>query len=152
MIQPAADGKLPELRLVEGQRADTAKKTGKSVSPIVLVAVLCMSVGLSVAMVFLGSGDGDDSELAARKVQTRQAVAEEYFSSLDNKGQAPYQTYLREAKLAHSRGDFEDEREWYRKVLGLLREERSQLQRSLTGSQARDKKLEEYISTLLSEQ
>jgi hypothetical protein len=148
-IQPNSDGKLPELRLEEGKLA-AAKTTGRSISPTALAAILCISVGLSVAMVFM-SEETENAELVARKSQARQSIAEEFFSSLDNKQQAPYQTYLREAKLAHSRGDYEMERAWYRKVLNLLREERGPLQRGLTGSQARDKKLEDYISTLLSE-
>jgi len=87
-----------------------------------------------------------------QKKHARQTIEDTYFGSgnLDNKDLAPYQALLREAQRAHARGDVKTEREHYRKVLDMLREERGTHEKGLTGSRSRDKDLEEAISVLLS--
>jgi len=148
-IQPAADGKLPELRLDEGQEIQAAEAKGVTVNPLVLLGVLCLSVVLSVMAVlvdFEDTGGGD----SRRKAEARAFVETNYFSGMDkHKPLEPYQIYLREAQQAFARGDRRTERQMYRKVLELLQAERGTFERGLTGSRSNDKALEQRLVILL---
>lgn len=151
-IHPLADGKLPELALNEGQQADKAEKGGRTVSPLVLMLVLASSVVMSIMIVVVDWGPigAGNSQI---KAEARARIRADYFDNMDrNTPLAPYQIYLRDAQQAHSRGEFRTERELYRKVLDLLKAERSPLARGVTGSQSRDKTLERYVTTLLREE
>lgn len=63
----------------------------------------------------------------------------------------PYQVNLREAQLAHSRGDRELEIELYRNVMNRFRAEDRNPYSGLTGSPTRDLELEELLAIMLSE-
>ena len=78
-------------------------------------------------------------------------IEDKFFGAgnIENKGLEPYQVLLREAQLAHSHGDFETERQRYRRVLDMLRAEHGADEKGLTGSHRRDKELEGEISVLL---
>ncbi len=146
-----ADGKLPELHLEEGEAKEKAPKKERSVNPVVLVVGLGVSVALSVwmAMSDLGPGSGTGGNGKAR---AREIIRNEYFQDLDRASAIkPYQQLLRDAEVAHVRGDYPEERRLYRQVLNLLHAEGRAPGEGLTGSPGRDKKLEENISILLSD-
>ena len=64
---------------------------------------------------------------------------------------APFQRELREAQLAHSRGDSRTEIRCYQKVMARFRsEDRSQFS-GLTGSPTWDIELEQLVSVLLND-
>jgi uncharacterized protein YbaR (Trm112 family) len=148
-IKVASDGKLPELHLLEGNQKDKADAKGNAVSPLMLVAALVFSVGMSMALVLMPSGS-EDLSLAARRANARQDIADKYFSDLDpKKALEPYQILLREAQAAYSRGDRAAETGRYRRVLDMLRREHGPFDKGLTGSPSRDKELEEQLTVLL---
>lgn len=147
-IAPSADGKLPELRLHETEEAKTAEKKGGSLSPFVLLVTLVVGVGMAIVLVLVDVAPEDTSAQSAKQ-RAREIIDAEYFVSVADKPLERYQIYLSEAQIAHSRRDFRAEREYYRRVLDMLRAERTQ-DRGLTGSRTRDRRLEEQISILLS--
>ena len=148
-IKVAADGKLPELHLQEGNQKDKSDAAGKGVSPLLLVAVLALSVMMCMALVLMPGGS-EDENLLARRAYARQTIADKYFSDLDPKKQLePYQILLREAQAAYSRGDRATEVNRYHRVLDMLRREHSAFDRGLTGSPSRDRELEEQLTVLL---
>jgi hypothetical protein len=153
-VQLAADGKLPELRLEDAVRTVEGRTKGKAISPLVLFAVLSLSVALSMVAVLVDFNAPNAAQLR-RKSDARQRIEANYFPLAAGQGvaKAPerYQRYLAEAVRAHVRGDLRSERWMYNKVLDLLRTERDKFQRGLTGSRERDKELEDLIVVLLSD-
>ncbi len=149
-LQPAADGKLPDLRLEEGAAQQKPQSQQRSMNPLVLLGVLSASVVVSVAMVLIGV-QRHDTVTTQRQDHMRQMIESEFFGggNIETKSLEPYQMRLREAQRAHSHGDFNTERERYRRVLDMLRAERGAEEKGLTGSRKRDKELEEAISVLL---
>ena len=145
-LKPADDGKLPGLRLHETADGSRKEKT-QGTNPLVLVALLSLSVVMTVVILFWDVEPNDGSSENDKAV-ARSQIGENYFADLGNQALKPYQVYLRNAQQAHVRGDAKAEREMYHKVLKLLRAER-QPGESLTGTLQRDRDLEEYLTTLL---
>ena len=120
-------------------------------NPLVMLGLLCMSLVFSVVLLFVDLEPRGPSN-AEQRAHARHVIEEEFFADLNSpEPRKPYQIYLREAQRAHSRGDGTTERQLYRKVLDLLRTERARYDDGVTGSPGNDKKLEEQISILLSE-
>jgi hypothetical protein len=153
-IQPLADGKLPELQLEDASRTLASHTKGRTVSPLVLLAVLSVSVVLSMVTVLVDFNAPNASQLQ-RKADARRRIEANYFPLVAEHGlvKAPerYQRLLAEASRACSRGDRSTERRMYSRVLDMLRAERDTFQRGLTGSRERDKELENLITVLLSD-
>jgi hypothetical protein len=149
-LQPAADGKLPDLQLEEGAAQQKPQAGQHSMNPLVLLGVLSASVAVSILLVLVGIRR-TDTATSQRKDEARQVIESKFFGAgnIENKGLEPYQVLLREAQRARSRGDFATERQHYRRVLDMLRAERGADEKGLTGSHRRDKELEEEISVLL---
>ncbi len=148
-IKLAADGKLPELHLQEGNRKDKSDGKGNAVSPLLLLVALVVSVMMSMALVLMPSSS-EDQLLLSRKANARQDIIDKYFSDLDpKKPLEPYQILLREAQAAYSHGDRATEFARYRRVLDMLRREHGPFDKGLTGSPSRDKELEEQLTILL---
>lgn len=146
-----ADGKLPELQLGEsdGRPADKPPHT-RGVHPLVLFGVLILSLGASVLLILTPTDATAPTRLEQQR-QARQIIETEYFRELDEGvPPRPYQLLLREAKLAHSRGDVRRERELYRRVLDLLRAY-PKPEKGVTGSPQRDEQLERQLIILLSQ-
>ena len=144
-VSLTTEGKLPELHLAEA----VAKPKGeapKKVNPIVLAAALTFSVVSSLAILFLS--DGDKSNVT--EVDSAQKARSQLMNYLPKppNPDKPYQSLIRVADQAHARKDFADERDAYRKVLKLLREERSPY-KGLTGSPRSDHELERLLEKLL---
>jgi len=150
-LKVAEDGKLPELRLEDVANVQAKQEKGASLNPLVMLGLICMSLVLSVVLLFVDLEPQGPSN-AEQRAHARHVIEEEFFADLNSpEPRKAYQIYLREAQRAHSRGDVATERRLYCKVLDLLRAERGRFE-GLTGSPGRDKKLEEQISTLLSEE
>ncbi|MGQ9913092.1 MAG: hypothetical protein ACUVQQ_01970 [Thermogutta sp.] len=147
----AADGSLPTLHLQESQTQDQAAKQ-RSTNPLLLFVILCASMIVSLALVFIEPNPGEVGDTTARNA-ARTILTEEYIPSLNPQTPpADYQMLLREAQRAHNRGDLKTERELYRRLLLLLYAHRDRAPyEGLTGSAARDRKLEEQLRILLRE-
>lgn len=151
-LQPAADGKLPGLRLQQDEPAEKRKEKseGSSVHPLVLFCALCLSMLVSITMVVVDF-DGPQTEHSREQAQARWTIEREYFSHLDpNEPLVEYQILLRDAHRAYARGDRQAECETYHRVLRLLRAERDRFA-GITGSPSSDRKLEELITVILQE-
>lgn len=146
-----ADGKLPELKLGEtdGEAADRPARA-RGAHPLVLFGLLAASLGASVLLILAPSDATAPNRLEELR-QARRIIETEYFRELDEGvPPRPYQLLLREAKLAHSRGDVRRERDLYRRVLDLLRAY-PKPEKGVTGSVERDERLERQLIVLLSE-
>lgn len=145
----APDGQLPSLRLTDQESEDQEEnQQQRGVHPLALLAIITVSAVASVALLFWEFGEGNSPESPA-KARARYLIEQEYFADLDDPApRALYQKLLREAKLAYARGDYDRERQLYRQVIELLRQERPRGE-SLTGSVARDRRLEELLLILL---
>lgn len=151
-LKLADDGKLPELQLGDLPQSSTKEKEGSGSNPLVLFGLLSLSVVASLLLV-MAPEEGPGGSQTTNKQQARQIIAEQYFSDLDQIPREPYQLLLREARLARSRGDFNLEQQLYRKVLGMLREERGPrgAMKGVTGTLERDRILAEQLVILLSD-
>lgn len=158
-VHLAADGKLPELKLNDGESEEeeekAADKKGEGgTNPIVLIGVMCGSVLFSVLLVL---AEFETSEHHTSDKASARHELEDFYTNLGdpNKPDAPppppvpYQILLREAKQAFTRGDFAGERAMYRRVLDLLHSEGRNRFTGLTGSPHKDEDLEKILSTLL---
>ncbi len=146
-----ADGKLPELKLgdSEGRTVDKPARP-RGMHPLVLFGLLAGSLAASLLLLLAPMDATAPSRQEARQ-QARRIIETEYFRELDEGvPPRPYQLLLREAKLAHSRGDFRREREMYRRVLDLLRAY-PKPEKGITGSPQRDEELERQLIVLLSQ-
>ena len=116
----AADGKLPELSLIEVQeRGKSATAEAKKSRPKLLSA----AIGLSMVMsVFLGMYDLSPVEPGAdAKSVSRATIRKFYLRPDEEESLQPYQLLLRDAERAHSRGDDAIAAAKYRQVLRMLR-------------------------------
>jgi hypothetical protein len=108
-LKLADDGKLPELRLGDVPDSSVKEKKGSGTNPLLLFGLLSLSVVSSLVLLLAPDSSTDGSQ-SADKLKARQIIAEQYFSDLDQVPREPYQILLREARLAYSRGDLEEER------------------------------------------
>lgn len=147
------DGQLPSLVLEESKAKEESDEEHQKSSPFLMVAVLCVSLGASVAMLLLDTearrSEREDKEQARRMI-------EEVYTPLQP-GQvflAPYQEDLRAALQAHNRDDYATERKLYRRVISRLKAENNSELKGLTGQvraqqPPNDEHLEQLLSTLL---
>jgi hypothetical protein len=148
-ISSAADGKLPTLQLADSPDAKTAPAESQS-PPIPLWLALLLVVGSTVISLLLVTHDFDGSQGAATtKAQARRQLTAFYGDELTPL--APFQVHLREAQLAHSRGDYAAERDRYRRVLALVRAEGRSRFDGLTGTPEGDKELARLLAILLAD-
>lgn len=143
------DGKLPELRLKETAEDQPAAQESRSLNPWMLLAAVCLSLGLSVVLILMDVSPRNTS-LDQKKQEARRMIDAEYTANPGGKELERYQLYLREALIAHHQGDYRKERQYYLAVLDMLRAERLDPARGLTGSPKRDRELEKCLTTLLS--
>jgi hypothetical protein len=159
LVKLGEDGHLPELSLHETRAGERPEAGTKQSNPALLLVAIGVSFGLTMLMLFMDVGSFGNSE--EEKAKARAEIVEYYGEEGDSL--LPYQLHLREARLARSRRDYETEHQEYRKVLALLRSEAKDKLYKYTGltgrltydessvSRKSDKRLEELISTLLSE-
>jgi len=151
-LKLAEDGKLPGLRLKEPGQAEPKQAGSGGVHPLLLFSALAFSIVATVILVFLPT-ESDAPVSSNRKQQARREIEENYIAGMDkNATLEPYQICLREALQARSRHDSREERRLYRRVLDMLRAERSgKFDKGLTGSPTKDETLEKLVTTLLSD-
>lgn len=147
LVRLGDDGHLPELALQEATTAKTDKRQQSSQgNPALVYGALGFSLLASIAMLFLEPQTFD--ERATSKSAARQAIVKDFIG--DERGPAkPYQRLLREAGLAHSRGDLAGERNAYIATLGLLNSEDKNPYTGITGSAELDEQLKKYLAVLL---
>jgi hypothetical protein len=143
----AADGKLPELHLIDSGQADQQEKKPSSLSPLALFAIVASSVLVSILILLLG--DSSPATNAERQNEAWRQIEAGYFVDPGGNELKPYNLMLREAKRAQQSQDRKTERDLFGRILDLLRAERGINEKGLTGSRERDKKLEEQITILL---
>ncbi len=152
-VHLGADGRLPELQLEEGIITERASEEKKQTNPMLLLAVLGFSVGMSVLMLlYEGSSEATADQ---SKVQARRIISESY---MNGNPLEPYQILLREALQANAQGKYDLERRRYRNVLDMLHSEGRSKMEGLTGlaepaannsGAANDRELERQLSILL---
>lgn len=139
------DGHLPELNLAEGPVRKASHRRDPRSKSVLVYVVVAVSFSLSLAMLFIDMEPSATSDQG--KAQARQEIVT--FCGEDDKEPELYQRYLRQAQLASSRGDFDTERQAYRKVLRLLNSEDNNRLTGLTGSPEQDERLRQLIAVLL---
>lgn len=151
LVKLGEDGHLPELHLSEGEnsrkKAERQQQREKS-SPSLLYIALGVSFVASLAMLLF---DPPASVSVQDRALARQELRQ-FYETGDGEPK-PYQALLRQARLAHSRGDFAAERAAYRRVLTMLNaEDVINSYEGLTGDREKnDQQLKKLLTTLLSE-
>lgn len=151
-INLGADGRLPELVLQEGTKSENVAASPRTTNPLVLVAVLSVSFGLSALMLLMDT-ETRRSE-SEQQAQARDELTLHYTQSI--RRLEPYQEELRRALQFHNQGKYAEERRCYRIVLDLLHEEHRDNLKGLTGvhrglTPPSDEHLELLLSQLLSD-
>ena len=155
LVRLGEDGHLPELALVESAapKLDKRKRAPQG-NPALVYGALGFSLLLSLAMLFIDSPVTD--ERSQSKLEARQSVMralgddkQPIFVGGDKQPIKPFQQLLRDAGLAHSRGDFKAERAAYQKVLKLLNSEDKNPFTGITGKAEDDDRLKQLIAVLL---
>lgn len=147
LVRLGEDGQLPELQLKEtlGSTRRAAQKRRES-NPAVLYAALACSILSSVVLVFVDFEGGISAE---GKANSRRVIVQEFLGD-EAKPLQPYQRLLRDASLAHSRGDAAGERDLYRRVLRMLNSEDRNPFSGITGVPDDDERLRHHLGVLLS--
>ena len=100
LVKLGEDGHLPELQLAEGETRKKVETAKKESNPVVLYAVLGLSVCASLLMVLVDFESSAGSQ--EHRDKARQLIVQ-FYGNPDDELQ-PYQSMLREARLARSRG------------------------------------------------
>ena len=121
LVKLGADGHLPDLALQEMGVAVVQEKTpaDQHSKSLTLIAAFAVSVGLSLAMLFL---DLDVASGSAQKIEVARKAITIFYGS-ENAPLEQYQSLLRRANWARSQGDYAGEQQLYREVLRMLRAE-----------------------------
>ena len=142
---PATADDLPKLKLVEEQRP-LLERTEFSTHPVFLGILICSSVLVSGMLLLFASQDSSIDRAALNEVRTE--IARFYETRIDIELK-PYQHELREAQLAHSRGDRDAEKLAYRRVMARFHAEDRSKFAGVTGSPTADAELEKLVSIML---
>ena len=152
LVRLGEDGHLPELSLSDSpaKKVVRDKSSTESSFPWAYVAV-GLSMLLTVALLFVPAETGPST--ANERARARQDITQ--FYGAPGEEPAAWQRWLREARLAHSSGDWPAERRAYQKVLDMLNAEEynrpdAPSHIALTGDRTRDQTLRELIAILLS--
>ena len=148
LVRLGEDGHLPELALQEvtTPKADKRKQASQG-NPVLIYGVLWIQPAPSVAMMFLEPPSFEGQSTS--KAGARRIIVEKFIGG-ETGPTKPYQRLLREAGLAHSRGDFVGERSAYLNVLSLLNSEDKNPFTGITGSADSDDELKNNLAVLLS--
>jgi hypothetical protein len=143
-IAPAADGSLPKLQLADADAEPAAQAESRPLPLWLALLLMMLSTGLSALLLLSDDGGGQR--------ETTKAEARSELKRFYGQGDGPllpYQVHLREAQLAHSRGEAPAEREHYREVLALLRAEGRGPFVGLAGTPREDEELARLLTLLL---
>jgi len=157
-VHLGADGKLPELVLQDADQAlEAAVARPQTSPPWLLLVVFGFSVTVSLAMLFIDSGNSPQVERRSR-ASARAALQQNYAGTYPPF--TPYQQKIRLALQAHQKGDRSEEKRLFREVLDILHAESKNRSTGVTGmidapdppaGNPSDRHLEGLISTLLSD-
>ncbi len=142
---PATADNLPKLKLVEEQKP-LLERTEFSTHPVFLGILVCFSVLVSGVLLLLASQNSSGDRAALNEVR---AEIERFYETRIDIELKPYQHELREAQLAHSRGDREAETSAYRNVMARFHAEDRSRFAGVTGSPTADAELEKLVSIML---
>ena len=117
-LAAASDGQLPELALRTDDREESRNPSSAESNRWLTIGVVCLSLLFSAVLLLIETGSSVNSQ-AKTKNQYRMRIQEKYFGP-ENGPWPRYQRYLRDAALARSQGNYQDEERYYRKVLHLL--------------------------------
>jgi len=158
-LKLAADGQLPHLQLLEGDKKDKGQGKLRAIPPLAMIGAWILSVVLTVVIVMMTYDDGSSSATTQAKTDALAKIEEQYFGHPERGELLPYQRLLREARQAREHGDFKAERQYYKQVLDLLHTEtwggsatpasRNRLEKGITGSRDHDRELEQLILTII---
>jgi hypothetical protein len=149
VLQPAADGRLPDLQLQEAGEGRQTETKSRSLNPLVLYGALTLSAVVSL-LLFLMDWGSPGQGTSTEKDRARQQIEMKFFGGgADPADLKPFQKYLRDAKRAHTDHNDKAEHDCYEKVLQMLRADRGPDERPLTGNPENDKELETRIETIL---
>jgi hypothetical protein len=149
-VQPqlAEDGKLPTLSLIDDEDQPKDPEDAMSKNPAILGIVVCGSILLSCLMLMLA---GQTTEKKKQAVEIAQEEIRQFYEAKPEEEPKPYQVDLRDAQVAHSRGDHWAEVRAYQRVMRRFTSEDRNQFRGVTGSPTWDTELQELVSTLLTE-
>jgi hypothetical protein len=179
MVELGADGHLPELALLDGPATKKKRERAKNASPVVLYAVLGLSMVGSMAMVLIDPSPATVSETSRAEARTELVrffgMSEELIARKERDmksdpkmrwpwpsqkkpvglmgadgGPASWQKDLRAARIARTRRDIVAERAALRRVLNQLIAEDHDQHFGLTGHTAGDTELKKYVSIAIS--
>jgi hypothetical protein len=148
-VQPLLnkEGNLPTLQLKDAAKPKKTDGDYKS-NPAFLALIICASLVSSGLMLFFVTMETSTSKNAIN--EARKDIRQFYEVRVDEE-LAPFQRELRQAQLAHSRGDYKAETRYYQRVMARFRaEDRSEF-KGLTGSPTWDVELQELVSILLND-
>ena len=155
-LAAASDGQLPKLALESKERNESRDKSSVESNRWLTLGVVFASLLISSVLLLFETGSAVNSQAETRN-QILMRIQEKYFGP--DKGPWPrYQGYLRNAALARSQGDLQDEERYYRKVLHLLNAQHldktdqgvTGLRKKIKGSSLKsDQELMELLSALL---
>jgi hypothetical protein len=148
-VQLTAEGKLPELSLAQAT-AKSPKATESNTSPLVLGLVLVGSTLLSIMLLVF---DFDNAGASSESVEEAREKIQQFYAGEAGQ-ERPYQSLLREAKLAHSRRDYQAESQLYGRVRDLLLSEQENrfTGAGVTGTKSGDDELKRLLGILLSKE
>jgi hypothetical protein len=121
------DGKLPELAIADGLEREAKGETNAQANPLVMILVFGLSVGLTLAMLFM---EPTTAKLESETKKSARNSLNRYFGTAPLK---PYELLLREAIERHDKGDGKQETRRYRKVMNMLMDEHLDPINGLTG-------------------
>lgn len=149
MVSLGDDGHLPELQLQDGPVKKARKERVSNEGSPVLYIALGMSMLVSLALLIVPSDNKGASQSTV--AEARREIVD--FYGEDSNNLKDWQRWLRDARLARSRGDRKEEVIAYRKVLRRLNQEEftkpGPSHVALTGDRELDQKLRKLIATLL---
>jgi len=149
-IELGRDGQLPMLVLTEGKSNAVTDADGQTSNPLLLVGVLCFSLLASLSMLLFDTtayyAEPDSKNDARAQIEARYVKG--------NPLREPYQDVLAAALQAHHKGDYDQERNHYKQVLKMLREENKNAYTGITGRVSaplppNDEHLDSLLRTLL---
>jgi hypothetical protein len=153
-VQLGADGRLPELSLRDDKQKPAVEKRQQSSNPLLLIGAVCISVTMSIIMLFVDTGTTRGNDRPKR--EAREELVTWYTGKPKGPATAgrelrPFEILLRRAVQAHHRTDFSEEQELYREVLDMLHDESNQDFGGLTGlREAAAPPNDQHLSSLLS--
>lgn len=149
-LELGQDGQLPKLVLTEGKSNAATDADGQKSNPLLLVAVLCFSLLASLLML-LTDPTAHYAEPDSKN-EARAQIESHYVKG--NPLREPYQDELAAALQAHHKGDYAQERQYYKQVLKMLREENKNAYTGITGRVSaplppNDEHLDSLLRTLI---